>query len=118
MLNVKLIPETNIVDVGIDTTAGYGEVEWLRSELDALIATRGKLRVLLVTTNIRDDAAFACWERMKLDLDVLHGVERLAAVTDKAWFRSMIEIIDPLFETRIKCFEPGEREAALRTLTS
>lgn len=74
-------------------------------EVERLIQTHGKIRVLLETHDFHGWKAGALWEDLKFDAKHFNDIERLAVVGEKKWEEGMTTFCKPFTTADIRFFE-------------
>lgn len=116
MLEANRVENTNIVEARLDGGIEPGEVETLRSEIDAVLADHDKLRLLFVYEGLGSMNLQALWKDLKLEPRLLGDIEKMAVVSEKSWLGSVAGVLNSVMSIEVETFEPGRREEALQWL--
>ena len=94
----------------IKVTGKLQEEDYARfePEVERLIATAGKLRILLETQHFHGWEASALWEDVKFDAKHFRDIERLAIVGDRKWEKGMAMFCKPFTTAEVRFFPTEE----------
>lgn len=76
-------------------------------ELEDLIATHGKIRMLVELKDFHGWTAGALWEDLKFDVKHFRDIERLAIVGETKWQKGMAWFCTPFTTAEIRYFDPS-----------
>ncbi len=116
MLTASQIQDTNIVEAKLDGEIQTEEVGTLRSEIDAVLAEYGKLRLLFTYEGIGGVDPMAIWKDLKLEARLVSDIEKMAIISEKSWFGGIAGVLNSVMSMEVETFEPGRREDAVRWL--
>ena len=83
-------------------------------ELERMIKSHGKVRIFLELHDFHGWTAGALWEDAKFDFKHFNDIERLAIVGEKQWEKGMAIFCKPFTTAKVRFFEAGEAEAAMK----
>jgi len=86
-------------------------------ELERLIKTHGKLRLLFEMHEFHGWDAGALWEDVKFDLKHFKDISRLAIVGETKWEHGMAVFCRPFTTARIRYFDQNQLEEARQWLS-
>jgi len=98
---------------GVLTAADY---EYFVPEVEKLIATHGKLRMLVEMLDFHGWTIGALWEDMKFDCKHFSDIERLAIVGDSSWEKAMASFCTPFTSAKIQYFDKSDLGGARQWL--
>ena len=86
--------------------------ETLIPAIEAQIADRGEVRIVLVFPDFAGYSAGAAWQDMKMGVEHLTKFERVALVTDVDWMTHLVSMFGWMSPGDVKHFALAERDAA------
>ncbi|MCH7228248.1 STAS/SEC14 domain-containing protein [Haloferula sp. A504] len=101
-----------ILSVGIQGQLDKGDYETFVPEVERLIRTHGKIRLVVELENFNGWDTGGLWEDIKFDIKHFTDIERIAIVGDEAWERGMALFCKPFTKAEVKFFGPDQREEA------
>lgn len=101
-----------ILSVGIRGQLDKGDYETFVPEVERLIRTHGKIRLVVELEDFHGWSADGLWEDIKFDLKHFADIERIAIIGDQTWERGMALFCKPFTKAEVKFFAPDEREQA------
>lgn len=81
-------------------------------ELDGLIETHGKIRLILETIHFEGWTMEAAWEELKLSCKHFNHIERIAIVGDRKREKTMSTMLKPITGTQVRYFDITDIEGA------
>lgn len=117
---IELLAEgdNNIVHVRMSGRLSTKDYERYLSELERLIAKRGKIRLLAEIDDYQGLDMGAWWEDTKFGIHHARDVERVAVVGGPKWWEAVGKFVDALGIMDNRSFEPGQEEEARRWVES
>ena len=88
------------------------EAKQITDELEGLIATHGRIKVLIDLQSFPYENLHGLWEDLKFDVKHFRDLERFALVGGGAIEKWSTRIFALLTLTKCRCFKEGEIEAA------
>lgn len=101
-----------LVEIVVDGRVGKAEFDQLAARLEALLARRGKLRVLQEIRSLGGIEPAAFWADLKFGLRHLNDFSRCAVVTDRRWIEWFAKAVDPFVACAIRHFPPEQIDEA------
>lgn len=92
------------------TKSDYGI---LLPELERMIRSQGKIRMLVVLHHFRGWSAGALWEDLKFDFKHYGDIERLAVIGDERWQSDTAAFTMPFTQAEVRYF-PSEQDRTAR----
>src|SRR5262245_29238275 len=118
MLHVEVLPDRSIVVVKPEGPLEKADFERLAKEIDALVASKGKLGGLMIC--IKSFPGWTSFGAFASHLRFVVGhhrqIERIAVVTDSGFLKIMPRIANHLVQPEIRDFESAEKDQALAWL--
>jgi hypothetical protein len=112
MIDLQAEPKGKILSVKLSGKLSKEDYEKFVPEVESLINSQGKIRILLQMHDFHGWTVGALWEDIKFDMKHFKDIERLAMVGDRKWEAGMAAFCKPFTSATVKFFErPKEAEA-------
>lgn len=118
MLTHRLDPDAGIVEIRIDGPTDSESYRALIRDLDALIAARGKIRVLEIVCDLGWVSPAVWWEDLGWSFRHLKDISRAAVVTDKSWIGPIVKMMSGVMAAEVRLFGLAELDEARAWLAS
>ena len=114
--NIRIIEETKhgVVRMAISGTLQREDYEAFVPLIERLIATHGKVHLMIEFENFHGWTPGALWEDIKFDVKHFHDIERLALVGDKTWEHGLATFCTPFTAAEVRFFDLSDSDLALR----
>ncbi len=108
-IKVKETPVGKIVTIIFKDKLKKEDYELFAPQLDKLIQSEGKIRLMVKLIDFKGWSAGAVWEDTKFGARHFNDIERLAIVGDKKWEKAMATFIKPFTGAEVRYFDlPSE----------
>ncbi|MBI2824942.1 MAG: STAS/SEC14 domain-containing protein [Planctomycetia bacterium] len=87
-------------------------------EVERLIKSHGKVRILFEMQDFHGWEMGALWEDIKFDVKHFRDIEKLAVVGESKWQEGMAKFCKPFTSATIKYFDHAEADEAKKWLAS
>lgn len=113
-IDIQSPPGNNVVEVRVSGKLTGDDYEKFRPEIERLIETHGKIRLLFEMHDFHGWDVGALWEDIKFDAKHHAHITKLAMIGEKTWEKWMATICRPFTAAKIQYFGPGPgaRDAA------
>jgi len=108
----------NLIEVRVTGKLVKEDYSKFVPELERMIKSHGKLRILFEMIDFHGWTVTALWEDLKFDLKHFRDVDRLAMVGDKKWEKGMSFFCKPFTSAEIRYFDQLHRDDALAWLAA
>lgn len=114
MIEVKPIPDTNILEMSFEGSATAEEFDEALRTFNTAIREHGSIKVLerIGDLNTPPIPWSKFWDDIKFGFEHLSNMTHVAVVTDQGWISAWVKMLNPLFKAEIKMFKLGELEQA------
>jgi len=82
-------------------------------ELDSLIETHGKIRLIFEMIHFEGWTLGAAWQDLKFSCKHFNHIERIAIVGDHRWEKAMTVVCKPFTKAKIRYFSIASSEGAM-----
>lgn len=86
-------------------------------ELDGLIETHGKIRILFEMLDFDGWTMGAAWEDLKFGCKNFNHIERIAIVGDRKWEKAMVIVCRPFTRAKLHYYDIVDVEVAMKWIT-
>ena len=111
-MTIELTTATGTLSVKVSGKLSADDYHTLEPEVDNLISSVGKIRILFVMHDFHGWDMGAVWEDIKFATKHCRDISKIAMVGENAWEKWMAKICKPFTMSSIKYFAAGEQEAA------
>jgi hypothetical protein len=101
-----------VVSVRVSDRLAKEDYEKFVPEMERLIKTHGKIRVLFDMYDFHGWTGEALWEDVKFDVKHFMDIERLAMVGEKRWQQWMSSFCRPFTTAEVRYFESSDVDRA------
>ncbi len=81
-------------------------------ELDSLVVTHGKIRLMFEMIGFEGWTLGAAWEDLKFGCKHFNHIERIAIVGDRQWEKAMVVLCKPFTRAKVRYFDITEVDSA------
>jgi hypothetical protein len=111
-MTIELTTATRTLSVKVSGKLSADDYHTLEPEVDNLISSVGKIRILFVMHDFHGWDAGAVWEDIKFATRHCRDIEKIAMVGETTWEKWMAAICKPFTMSSIKYFDAGDEAAA------
>ena len=112
MIEVRDIPNTNIVEFVVDGHIDRADFDSVVAVINDNITDHGKVRLLEEIRSFGLTDPMTLWEDLKWLFSHFKDIERTAVVSEHAWLEGFINMTSPMFSMPIRYFKPGHIDQA------
>lgn len=112
MIELQSAATGKILAVKLSGKLSKEDYETFVPEVESLIKSHGKIRILLQMHDFHGWTVGALWEDIKFDMKHFKDIERLAMVGDRKWEAGMAAFCKPFTTATVRYFDESEMEAA------
>jgi hypothetical protein len=112
MIELQSAATGKILAVKLSGKLSKEDYETFVPEVESLIKSQGKIRILLQMHDFHGWTVGALWEDIKFDMKHFKDIERLAMVGDRKWEAGMAAFCKPFTTATVRYFDESEMEAA------
>lgn len=112
MIELQTAPTGKILSVKMSGKLTQEDYEVFVPEVESLIKSQGKIRILLQMHDFHGWTVGALWEDIKFDVKHFKDIERLAMVGDRKWEAGMAAFCKPFTTATVRYFDESEVESA------
>lgn len=98
-----------VVEVDLHGTLGREDYEMFVPEIERVIHTHGKVRMLVTMHDFQGWDAGGLWEDMKWNATHFNDIERLAIVGETTWHKWVTSFCKPFTDTEVRYFATDQR---------
>lgn len=120
MIEVDMIPGTNIVEMSIKGSATVEEFDAALDVFNRAIAEHGSIKVLERVGKLDTPPIpwSRLWDDIKFGFEHLGDITHVAVVADQSWISSWIKVLNPLLKADIRSFKTADIEQARAWLSA
>ena len=111
-LIVNELYDGKLAEVHVSGRLTKKDYEFMLPELERLIRSHGKIRMLVELHHFRGWTAGALWQDLKFDFKHYGDIERLAIIGDEQWQSGAASFTMPFTRADVRFFPSEEAEAA------
>lgn len=104
MLSYNEDRDSGIVELTVDGHVSKAEFAEVAGKLEAIIAEKGKVRLLEVVKSFSGIDPTAIWDDIKFSFSHLNDFSRVAIVTDKTWIEWWAKAARPFVKGDVEIF--------------
>jgi len=112
MIELQSEATGKILSVKLSGKLTKEDYEKFGPEVENLIKSQGKIRVLMQMHDFHGWTVGALWEDIKFDMKHFKDIERLAMVGERKWEAGMAAFCKPFTTAKIRYFDAGDVEGA------
>jgi hypothetical protein len=112
MIDLQAEPQGKFLSVKLSGKLAKEDYEKFVPEVESLIKSHGKIRILLQMHDFHGWTVGALWEDIKFDMKHFKDIERLAMVGDRKWEAGMAAFCKPFTSATVRYFDESEIDAA------
>jgi hypothetical protein len=112
MIDLQTEPKGKILSVKLSGKLSKEDYEKFVPEVESLIKSQGKIRILLQMHDFHGWTVGALWEDIKFDMKHFKDIEKLAMVGDRKWEAGMAAFCKPFTSATVRYFDESEIDAA------
>lgn len=98
-------PGGTVVTLIIQDKLKKEDYEAFVPQVEHIMASRDKIRMLILLKDFKGWSAGALWEDTKFGLRHFNDIERLAVVGDKRWEKTMTAFVAPFTGAKVRYFD-------------
>ena len=112
MIDLQAEPKGKILSVKLSGKLSKEDYEKFVPEVESLINSQGKIRILLQMHDFHGWTVGALCEDIKFDMKHFKDIERLAMVGDRKWEAGMAAFCKPFTSATVRYFDESQIDAA------
>jgi len=107
----------NILTMRLSGKLTKEDYERLVPEIERMMMTHDKIRILVELDNFHGWTAAAAWEDTKFGMHHFSDIERIAIAGEAAWEKGIALLVKPFTKAKVKYFDASQMAAAKTWIT-